>query len=148
MTDEDRANTSPGTAEDAERSEGTATGTAVMETIPANRKARSTRRASKRISVHSEKGASLEQLEFGFISTARTALEALALFRPADLRDDPEAVKSFSALVVALCRLGQATLNVQEYRDDLECEKRSAKQSGKGLPEALVKVIHEQLRLL
>lgn len=90
----------------------------------------------------------MEQLEFGFTSTARTALEALALFRPADLRDDPEAVKSFSALVVALCRLGQATLNVQEYRDDLESEIRSVKQRGKGLPEALVKVIHEQLRLL
>ncbi len=120
----------------------------MTETVPPVKRARKEKRVPKRTSVHREKKSSLAQLELGFASTARTALEALALFRPADLRDEPEAVKSFSALVVALCRLGQATLHAQEYRNSLESETRSAKQKGRGLPEALVKVIHEQLRLL
>jgi len=65
-----------------------------------------------------------------------------------ELREQPEAISSFTSLVNALCRLSERALKNQQYLDSRELAKPGRSNQNKGLPGKLVGRMHEQLNLL
>ena len=81
-------------------------------------------------------------------SVAEKVLDAIALFSPAELRDEPETTRAFAALITALCRLNERVLRIREYRDNQEPQAALEDKSKNGLPEELAGNIHEGAKLL
>lgn len=87
-------------------------------------------------------------LEKAVRAVTAKAVKALELFSAEELREESEAVSSFTALVNALCRLSERTLKHQQYEDSRERTMRVGKKAKKGLPTDLIDQMHEQLNLL
>ena len=75
-------------------------------------------------------------------------LQTLELFSPEELRAEPEAISSFTALVDALCRLSERALKHQQYQDSRESARPGGKKRKNGLPADLIEQMHEKLNLL
>jgi hypothetical protein len=75
-------------------------------------------------------------------------VKTLELFSAQELREEPEAISSFTSLVNALCRLSERALKNQQYHDSLEPSMRGRKKLKKGLPTDLIEQMHEELNLL
>jgi hypothetical protein len=74
--------------------------------------------------------------------------KTLELFSAEELREQPEAISSFTSLVNALCRLSERALKSRQYQDSRELAKPGRSNQNKGLPGKLVGRMHEQLNLL
>lgn len=74
--------------------------------------------------------------------------QTLELFSVEELRAEPEAISSFTALVNALCRLSERALKHQQYQDSREPAMPGGKNRKKGLPADLIEHMHERLNLL
>ena len=74
--------------------------------------------------------------------------KTLELFSAEELREQPEAISSFTKLVNALCRLSERALKYQQYQDNRELAKPDRRKQQTGLPDKLVGKMHEQLKLL
>jgi len=87
-------------------------------------------------------------LEKAVRTVGAKVFKTLELFNAEELRDQPEAVSSFTKLVSALCRLSEQALKYQQYHDSRELAKPDRRKQQTGLPDKLVGKIHEQLKLL
>ena len=87
-------------------------------------------------------------LEKAVRTVAVKVFKTMELFSAEELREQPEAIASFTSLVNALCRLSERALKYQQYQDSRELAKPDRGKQKTGLPDKLVGRIHEQLNLL
>jgi len=104
--------------------------------------------ASEILNLTVEPPARNADLEKAVRAVAVKVVKTLELFSAEELRDEPDAISSFTLLVNALCRLSERALKNQQYQDSREQGMKGGKKPKKGLPEELIEQMHEQLNLL